>query len=342
MNATGWIDYRSDSVTQPTPAMRKAMAEAEVGYDVFHDDPTVLKLEHLACEMTGKEDCLFVPSGTMGNELAVYTATRRGDEIIMSSDSHIHASEVGAAAVISSVSCRTVVRPDSILRAEDVEKSIRDDENIHSPHTSMVCMENALGRGTVVTPAQMQEVYEAAHRHGLFVHTDGARVFNACTALGCDVKEIACNTDSLAIHLSKGLCAPVGCLLLGPADFIARARKNRQLLGGGMSQTGVLAAPGIIALTEMPAVLAEDHENAKRLAEGLANIPGITVDFSRRDINMVFTVIDKTPEELAALAATLLENGIKTSIGKSKKVRFVLHHDISREDVEKTLRLMAR
>jgi len=337
-----YIDLRSDSVTQPTQEMRKAMYEAEVGYDVFRDDPTVNRLEQMAAEMTGKEAGLFVPTGTMSNQLAVMTFTSRGDEIILSYDSHILEFEVGAASVMSSVGYRAVFSPDSILRRSDIEKAIRPyPEDIHVPRTGLLCLENALGRGSVVTPAQMKEAYETAKAHGLPVHTDGARVFNAAVALGVDIREIAQYTDSLAIHLSKGLCAPVGGVLLGPREFIEKARRNRHMIGGGLSQSGILAAAGIVALQTMVGRLAEDHANARYMASRLAEFPGITIDETRADINLVFfQIAGKSVDFIDAMPARLMEHGIKIGAGPGGAFRFALHNDVSREDVDRTIKTL--
>lgn len=330
------IDFRSDSVTQPTEEMRRAMYHAEVGYDVFRDDPTVNRLEEMTAELTGKEAGLFVPTGTMSNQISVLSWTNRGEEIILSSDSHILEFEAGAAPVLSSVGYRVVHTEDSILRREDIERVIRPyPEDIHVPRTSLLCMENALGRGSVVPLERMEEAYQAAKEHGLSVHTDGARVFNAAAALGVDIKEIAQYTDSLAIHLSKGLCAPVGGVLVGPADFVERARRYRHMLGGGMSHSGVLAAAGIVALEKMRGRLGEDHANARYLAAGLEELDGITVDRTRADINLVFCTWSGKPARfLASLPDALLRYQIKISGSSSGNFRFALHNDIHREDVD--------
>ena len=337
-----YIDFRSDSVTQPTEEMRQAMYSAEVGYDVFRDDPTVNRLEKMMAERTGKEAGLFVPTGTMSNQLAVLTWTNRGEEMILSSDSHILEFEVGAAAVLSSVGYRVVHTEDSILRAKDIEAAVRPyPEDIHVPRTSLVCLENALGRGSVVPVPLMKEAYEAAKRHGLNVHTDGARIFNAAAALGVNIRELAEYTVSLSVHLSKGLCAPVGGVLVGPGAFIEKARRYRHMLGGGMSQSGILAAAGIVALEKMPDRLLEDHENARYLGRQLETLPGITVDQTRADINMVFFKWEHRSEVfLNALPARMLEKGIKISAGSDGNFRFVVHNDISHSDINYTIEIL--
>jgi threonine aldolase len=336
------IDYRSDSVTQPTQAMREAMYRAEVGYDVFREDPTINRLEEMAAEISGMEAALYMPTGTMGNEIAVLSWTERGDEIILAHDSHIMDFEVGAACVLSSVGYRAIPSPDSILRPAEIRAAVRDyPADIHVARSRLLCLENALSRGTVMTPEQMKAAYDTAKDCGLVVHTDGARVFNACTALGCSIRDIARYTDSLTIHFSKGLCAPVGGVLLGPRDFIERARRNRHMLRGGLSHPGFLAAACIVALEEMPQRLAEDHKNAAYLRERLAEIPGIRVAMDKADINLVFFHWEGMDAGfLAALKAKLKENGILIDGSPAGDFRYVLHYGIEREDVDRTVELM--
>ena len=327
-----FIDIRSDTVTQPTPAMRRAMAEAPVGDDVYGDDPTVNRLEALAARMAGKEAALFVPSGTMGNQLAIMTHTRRGDDVICGRDSHIFVHEVGAAAVLSGVTLNTVESPDGIITPELMEKAVREDD-IHCPPTTLLCVENALATGRAVPLETARAVYRAAKDRGLMVHMDGARLFNAAAALGCSAADIAACTDSVMFCLSKGLCAPVGSMLAGSREFIRRARKNRKILGGGMRQCGVLAAAGIIALEEMTGRLAEDHENAAWLRERLAKIPGVRVKTGGIQINMVFFTLD-CPDALAAsLPERFLEKGVKINGISGGEFRFVTNHDVTREDL---------
>ena len=333
------IDYRSDSVTQPTEEMRRAMYNAEVGYDVFRDDPTVNRLEAMMAERTGKEAGIFVPTGTMMNQLSVLSWTNRGEEVILSYDSHILEFEAGCASVLSSVGYRVIHSEDSILKRSAIEKAIRPyPADIHVPKTGLVCLENALGRGTVVPVELMKEAYETAKEHGLPVHTDGARIFNAATALGVDISELAKYTDSMAIHLSKGLCAPVGGVLVGPKDFIEKVRRNRHMIGGGMSHSGFLAAAGIVALEKMSGRLGEDHANARYLASGLQKIEGISIDYSRADINLVFFNWEGMSNDfLDALPEKMLKYGIKISDGSCGNFRFALHNDITREDIDFTL-----
>lgn len=335
-----WIDLRSDTVTQPTPQMRQSMFEAEVGDDVYRDDPTVSALERLAAETLGKEAALFVPSGTMGNQLAVMTHTRRGDEVIAGLLSHVVVHEVGAAAVLSGVSVRTVDFKDGLFDADLIEAAVRADD-IHEPRTSLVIIENALANGRVVSEEAMAQVYRMAQAKGLKVHLDGARLFNAALALGVPAQRLAAHCDSVMCCLSKGLCAPVGSVLAGEASFIERARKNRKLLGGGMRQAGFLAAAGIIALRDMPTRLQEDHDNAKHMAMRLSRIPGITVDTDAVDINMVFFRVDRPAEWRAGLPAMMREKGIKINGCDGNEGRFVTHYGITREDVDTAVDALA-
>lgn len=331
------IDFRSDTVTHPTPEMRQAMFDAEVGDDVYQDDPTTNKLEALAAEMLGKEAAMFVPSGTMGNQLALMTHTQRGDEAIVSANCHIFEHEAGAAAVLSALNLRQLTFADGVYDAAQIEAAIRPDD-IHEPPTTLICLENALANGRVVPLEKMREIKAMAKSHGIAVHLDGARLFNAATALGVDAKELADCADSISLCLSKGLCAPVGSLLLGSTDFIARARRNRKKLGGAMRQTGILCAAGILSLTEMTKRLGEDHENAKHLAKLIADVPGVTVDVESVQINMVFAAIDW--DDLDELVPWLEERGILAGEPEKGVMRFVTHYGITKEDVELLARLI--
>ena len=290
-----YIDLRSDSVTQPTQEMRDAMYTAPVGDDVYGDDPTVKNLEQLCARKVGKEAGLFVASGTMGNQLAVMTHTARGDEIIISSGSHIVVHEVGAAAVLAGVMLRVVECKDDILTPEIIERTVRPSDTGFMAHTSLVCMENALTNGKVMSLEQMKAVYDTSKKHNLPVHLDGARLFNASVALGVDAKELTQYCDSVMVCLSKGLCAPVGSVLCGSKEFIEKARRNRQLLGGGMRQAGFVAACGIIALEKMVDRLRDDHENAKYMAHRLNKIKGVNVLMDNVDVNMVFFKLTTEP-----------------------------------------------
>jgi threonine aldolase len=332
------IDIRSDTVTKPTPEMREAMASAEVGDDVYGDDPTVNALEKLGAEMLGKEAALFVPSGTFGNQLALFTWSPRGSEVILGENCHIMQHEAGAASVIAAVQTRPVPDSGGVPRAEDVERRLRKAE-LHEPATSLICEENAHSLGTVMTLAEMDAVRALAGEWRLPIHLDGARIFNAAAALGADAREIAARADSVMCCLSKGLCAPVGSLLAGDANFIEKARLKRKIMGGGMRQTGILAAAGIIALKKMTKRLHEDHIRARKIAALLAEIPGITIKPETFKINMVFfkaeAVLGIAPEKIAWLFA---EQGILINAPSSGgELRFVTHYWIGDNEVDRII-----
>lgn len=329
-----YIDLRSDTVTMPTEEMRKAMAEAPVGDDVYGDDPTINQLEELAAKMVGKEAALFVPSGTFGNQLCVLSHTRRGDEVILGRDCHIVLHEVGAAAVIAGVQLRALVTENGKLDPAEVELGIRLDSDIHYPHTGLICVENAHGLGTAIPVENLKAIKEIGEKHGIPVHMDGARIFNAATALGVDAKEIAACADSVMFCLSKGLAAPVGSMVAGTKEFVDRARKNRKLMGGGMRQAGILAAAGIIALEKMTKRLGEDHANAKYLAERLQEIPGVRVKTDRLDIDMVFFEMGEEVVSEQKLVDYFYQKGIKISGVEEGEWRFVTNVNVSREDID--------
>lgn len=334
-----FIDLRSDTVTWPTPEMREAMAHAEVGDDVYGDDPTVNELEALAARMAGKGAALFVPTGTFGNQLALFTWCPRGSEVLLGEQCHIIQHEAGAASVIAGVQTRTIGAPDGILPLAEIEARIRGDD-IHYPPTSLICLENAHSSGRVIPLSYLRDVAELARRHGLPIHLDGARLFNAATALGASAADIAANVDSVMFCLSKGLCAPVGSMLAGPKAFIEKARRKRKIMGGGMRQAGILAAAGLLALGKMTRRLAEDHANARYLASRLAEIPGFIVDTAALDINMVFF---RTPSSIdgQALCTFLSENGVLINPPELGAIRFVTHYWITREHIDKVVALMA-
>lgn len=334
------IDLRSDTVTQPTEEMRRAMAAAPVGDDVYEDDPTVKKLEEEAARLLGKEAALFVPSGTFANQLALFTHCTRGDEVILPHDAHIVMHEVGAASVIAGVQLRTVRAPHGVMNPEDIKALIRDKGDIHYPHTGLICMENAYSDGSVLSPEAMRRVYETAKEHELPVHLDGARIFNAAIALGVEASEIAKYTDSLMFCLSKGLCSPVGSLLLGTREFVARARKKRKLMGGGMRQVGILAAAGLISIREMRLRLHEDHENAKYLAKELDAVPGIEVEKGGLDINMVFFKVTNPRLAEKMTEEFFLAHGVKINPQEEGLFRFVTHHGVTKEDVSRVVGLI--
>lgn len=329
-----YLDLRSDTVTQPTQEMRTAMFDAVVGDDVYEEDATVKQLEQLAARKVNKEAALFVPSGTMGNQLAVMTHTKRGDEVLAGDLSHIIEHEVGAAAVISGVTVRTVPTTGGILSLDTIQRFFRQ-KDVHHPDTGLICLENATALGTLMPLEKMAEIYTYATDKAIPVHTDGARLFNAAAALGVNPSDIASHTDSVMFCLSKGLCAPVGSILAGTAAFIEKAKRNRKLLGGGMRQAGFLAAAGILAMEKMAVRLEEDHKNARLLAEGLSKIQGVKLDLSTVQINMVFADISGTGKTEEELVEGLLQKGIKAN--KSTPMRFVTNNDVSREDVEYAL-----
>jgi len=336
-----WIDMRSDTVTQPTQAMRHAMAHAVVGDDVYGDDPTVVELETLAARLLDKEAALFVPTGNFGNQLAIFTHCQRGNEVILGDDCHIVWHETGGAAVIGGVQLRTIATDKGVMDPQEIEARIRVGQDVHWPKTGLICLENAHSNGRVIPLDIMQRTADIARRHGVPVHLDGARVFNAATYLGCDVQDITRHADTVMCCLSKGLAAPVGSILAGSAEFIARARYNRKLLGGGWRQAGVLAAPGLLALTEMTQRLAEDHANARYLAEQLAGMPCIEVDIADVHINMVWfrllADIDSS-ELMSALSAA----GIKANPPEAGRMRLVTHWQVSREAIDKVLEVFQR
>ena len=330
------IDIRSDTVTKPTEAMRRAMAQAEVGDDVYGDDPTVQRLEALGAEMLGKEASLFVPSGTFGNELALFTWCPRGTEVVLGEECHIIVHEAGAAAAIAGVQTRCIPAPDGVLRPEELKRRLRR-QDLHAPATSLICLENAHSSGRVVSLADMDAVKALAAEWGLPVHLDGARIWNAAAALGCAAAEIAARADSVMCCLSKGLCAPVGSLLAGPRDFVEAARLKRKIMGGGMRQAGIIAAAGIIALTEHPSLLAADHARAKKLARGLANIEGLRVDPDAADINMVFFSRAAGAEPDAETAALFRKRGILINPPEGGLFRFVTHYWIGDAELDAVL-----
>lgn len=330
------IDLRSDTVTLPTPAMREAIYRAEVGDDVMSEDPTINRLEELAAERLGKPAAIFVASGTMGNLAALLAQCGRGDEVILGNQSHIFLNEAGGMAALGGIQPRTLPnQPDGTLALDELRAAIRSDDNPHYPHSQLIALENTHNRcgGVVIPPSYFAAVREIANQHGLLIHLDGARMFNATVALGVDAREITQHVDSVTFCLSKGLSAPVGSLLCGSEDMIYRAHRARKMLGGGMRQAGILAAAGIVALEHMVDRLAEDHVRARRLAEGMANIPGLTLDLESVQTNIVY--FDLSPGAKltpADMAAQLRERGVL--IGWS---RAVTHCGIDDAGIEATL-----
>ena len=338
------IDLRSDTVTKPTAAMRSAMAAAEVGDDVYGDDPTVNRLQERAAEIFEKEAALFVPTGTMGNQIAVKLHTRPGQEIIIEERGHVFNSELGGPAVNSGVMVRPVKSGDGSghLTWDEIAAALRIDQPYYSSTTALICLENThnFAGGTVMTAEQCADVCHQAHALGLPVHMDGARIFNAAVALETPVSELTRNCNSVQFCLSKGLGAPVGSVLLGSKDFIDEARIWRKRLGGGWRQAGILAAVGLFALEESPKRLHEDHQNARRLAEGLAEIPGIEIDPEKVATNIVIFDVSGTGKTGGEICARLKELGV-LAIGFGSMIRMVTHCDVVREGIEETLKAFA-
>lgn len=334
------VDLRSDTVTQPTPAMREAMAQAAVGDDVYGEDPTINHLQALAAEMTGHEAALFVPSGTMGNLAAILAHCQRGDEVMMGARAHTFLYEGGGISALGGVHSRQIMeQPDGSLALDDLQAGIRPDDD-HQPITRLIEIENTHNRcgGTFQTPAYIQSLADFAHARGLLVHMDGARVFNAAVAQGVDVKTLTSPVDSVTFCLSKGLCAPVGSVLCGSADFIYRARRIRKHLGGGMRQAGVLAAAGIVALQTMVDRLAEDHARARALADGLRQIPGLVLDPGTPATNMVFlNLAADVPLDAAQTAERLAALGVLVGVTGARRFRLVLHYWVDDAGVQRAI-----
>ena len=331
------IDLRSDTVTLPTDEMRRAMYQAEVGDDVYQEDPTVNALEQLAAQILGKEAALFTTSGTMSNLLAILTQTHHGDEIILGNESHTFWYEVGGASALGGVVMHTVPNSqDGRIDLNMIEDSIRS-QNIHFPQTTLLFLENTHNRcgGAVLTADYTSAAAEIAHRHGLRVHLDGARIFNAAVALDIPASELARDVDSVCFCLSKGLSAPVGSLLCGTHEFIESARKWRKMIGGGMRQAGVIAAAGIVALQTMVTRLVEDHDNARRLARGLSNIPGITIphEVQTNIVNFETTWKLSGPEFTQLISA----QDVKVGYRGGNKCRAVTNRMVTTDDIDEAL-----
>ena len=337
----GLIDMRSDTVTHPTPAMRAAMASAEVGDDVYGDDPTINRLQELAAEQIGMQAGLFVPSGTMGNLVALLTHCERGTEAIVGNCSHIYLDEAGGMAALGGIMAGVVRnQPDGSLRLEDIEAAIRADD-VHCPRTRLVCLENTQNvcGGLVLSREYMRQAVELAHRHGLALHLDGARLFNAAVAQHTSARELIEGVDSVMFCLSKGLCAPVGSMLCGSKPFIAEALRQRKQVGGGMRQAGVLAAAGIVALETMVDRLVEDHARARTLASRLQALPGIILDPGTPYTNMVFvSLAEDVPLDGHAFAARLVDQGVKVGVVGARRFRLVTHCWIDDAAVEQAWR----
>ncbi|UOQ95477.1 low-specificity L-threonine aldolase [Halobacillus shinanisalinarum] len=334
------IDLRSDTVTKPTQAMRQAAFEAEVGDDVYSEDPTVQRLEETAARMLGKEAALFVTSGTQGNQIAVLTHCNPGDEILLEANSHLFLYEGASMSALAGVQPRTIQGTRGVMDPEEVRAAIRA-EDIHFPETSLICVENTHNKagGAIVPLGNMQAVYEVAREQQISIHLDGARLFNASIASGVSIEHYAAQADTVQFCLSKGLGAPMGSIIAGSYDFIYKARKWRKRLGGGLRQVGMVAAPGLVALTDMVDRLAEDHDHAQLLAQGLGQIDGLNLEGKVETNIVLINVVDlgKSAEEfledLKAIGVLAVPFGPNT-------VRFVTNYDVSREDIESVIELV--
>jgi threonine aldolase len=337
------IDLRSDTITLPTPAMREAIYKAELGDDVFGEDPTVNRLEKMSAERMGKEAALLVASGTMGNLACVLTHCRRGEEVILGDLSHTFLYEAGGISALGGIHPHTVKnQPDGTMTLEDIEKAIRGD-NVHFPRTRLICLENTHNRcnGTALSLDYTNSVASLAKKHGLSVHLDGARIFNAAIALGVDVKELVAKVDSVSFCLSKGLSAPVGSVICGSREFIAEAKRIRKILGGGMRQAGIIAAAGIAALEDMVDRLKEDHENAQRLAKGIAGISGLSIEPEKVQTNIIYFEVNEDRMTAKELVAKLNKKGVKMLSLEARQLRAVTHYGISTEDIDAALKALS-
>ncbi len=340
MSNTSTIDLRSDTVTKPTPEMRVAMASADVGDDVYGEDPTINRLEARAAEIFGKEAAIFVPTGSMGNQIALRLHTQPGQEVVCESRAHVMDWEMGMAAVFSGCQLRTVIGQRGILRWRDFEPALATTGLYYKAQTGLIWVENThnMAGGTVTPLAVMQELAAGAHERGLPIHLDGARVFNAATALGTDVAALTRGFDTVNFCLSKGLCAPVGSVLVGSADHIRRARPLRKALGGGMRQAGILAAAGLIALEGMPVRLPEDHSNAQLLARSLSSIEGIGIDPAAVETNIIMFT---TEMDAANLVAGMKREKVLASAISPHSVRLVTHRDVDAAACERAAKVIA-
>jgi len=337
-----YIDLRSDTVTKPTPEMREAMAEAEVGDDVYRDDPTVNQLEALAAGMLGKESALFVPSGTMGNLIALLVHCQRGDEAIVGDKSHIYLNEAGGMSALGGIQpCPVPNQKDGTLALADILSSIRT-EDVHHPITRLICLENTqnICGGVPLTSAYTREVGELAHTNKLSLHIDGARIFNAAAAQNVSVRELVDPADSVMFCLSKGLASPVGSMLVGTTAFIARARHLRKMLGGGMRQVGIIAAAGIISLEKMTKRLADDHIRARKLADGLRKVKGVVVDDGSPYSNMVYLKLAGDVKiDTAAVITAALKQGVLLDSENARRIRLVTHYWVSDDAIDKVIKV---
>ena len=332
------IDLRSDTVTRPVKEMYNAIMDAKLGDDVYKDDETTNELEAMAANMFGKEAALFVPSGTFGNQISVFTHIQKGQEVILGEDCHIVVHEQGAVGAISGGNIRPLKTIDGMMSTEDILKVIREDD-IHYPKTGLICLENAYSNGKVVPIEYMEKVYSIAKERNIPLHLDGARIFNAATYLNVDVKEIAKFADSIQICLSKGLCSPIGSLVLGDKEFINKVKRNRKLLGGGMRQTGILAACGIVSLNKMTKRIIDDHNLAKEFEIMLMDIPQIKVREDLRDINMIFFSFNVNEEKFLKY---MKNSNIRINGSEGGLFRFVVLNDIDYEMIKYTSEIIKK
>ena len=338
------VDLRSDTVTLPSPQMRRVMFEAELGDDVFGEDPTVNELERLAAELMGKESAMLVVSGTMGNLVCMLTHCQRGDEIILGDKSHMFLNEAGGVSAVGGIHPHIVKnQEDGTMGIEDIESAIRG-KNLHWPRTRVICLENTHNYcyGAPLSVEYMAEVFNLARKHNLVVHLDGARLFNAAVALKQDIKKFTQYANSVSFCLSKGLAAPVGSVVCGDRDFIAEARRNRKLLGGGMRQAGIIAAPGVISIKQMVTRLAEDHKNARRLAEGIVKIPGLKLDLERIKTNIIYFELDIEGIDPDQFVKSFDNRGVKFLCTGPRRFRMVTHYGIEEEDISYVLETLVR
>lgn len=335
-----FVDLRSDTVTKPTPEMREAMAEAEVGDDVYGDDPTVNRLEEKAAEMLGKEAALFVPSGTMGNLLAILVHCSRGEEVICGDKSHIYVNEAGGMAALGGIFPHPIPnQKDGTLRLEDIRASIQPDDS-HRTITRLVCIENTQNMcgGVVLSVEYTKQVGQLAKEHGLKLHIDGARIFNAAAALGVDIRELVASADSIMFCLSKGLVSPIGSMLVGSKEFIAKAHRLRKMLGGGMRQVGVVAAAGLVSLEKMTGRLKQDHARAKNLYEGLKQVKGLRLEAEPASNMVYFTLADHIQLTEDQIIAEMKKYGVMVDWSAPRQFRLVTHYWVDDAGVEKTVK----
>ncbi len=331
------IDLRSDTVTKPTSAMRQAAFEAEVGDDVYGEDPTVQRLEAKAAEMLGKDAALFVTSGTQGNQISVLTHCQPGNEVLLEESSHLFLYEGASMSAFAGVQPRTIPGVRGAMNPEDVRAAIRP-EDVHFPETGLICVENTHNKagGAVVPLENMQAIYDVARTHNIPVHLDGARLFNAAAASGISVKRYADQVNTVQFCLSKGLGAPVGSVIAGSAEFITRARKWRKRLGGGLRQVGIIAAPGLVALSDMTDRLAVDHTHARRLAEGIGNISGLAIE-GKVETNMVLFNVGRLGQTSEEFLEKMKEAGVLANPFGPQTIRLVTHYDVNEQEIEEVI-----